>query len=80
MKRVSASKAKATFLAVLRQVERTRRPVGITKFGKQVAILMPAGPEEPNTDWIGSMDGTVTFMGDIVSPAADEQEWEALKD
>jgi len=30
--------------------------------------------------WIGSMKGTVTILGDIVSPAIDKDEWEVLRD
>jgi hypothetical protein len=35
-----------------------------------------AGPR----DWIGSMKDTMKILGDIVSPASDEDEWEVLRD
>ena len=34
---------------------------------------------EPS-DWIGSMKDTIQIIGDIVSPANDEAEWEVLQD
>jgi hypothetical protein len=30
--------------------------------------------------WLGSMVGTARIVGDIVSPASDEKDWEALSD
>jgi hypothetical protein len=30
--------------------------------------------------WLGSIKGTVRILGDIVSPAIDEDEWEVLRD
>jgi hypothetical protein len=31
-------------------------------------------------DWIGSMKDTIEILGDIVSPANDEDDWEVLQD
>jgi hypothetical protein len=33
-----------------------------------------------SSDWIGSMQDTVQILGDIVSPASEEKDWEALCD
>jgi len=47
MKEIAISKFKATCLAVLEQVRKTKRPVRITRFGKPIAEVMPPSPEPP---------------------------------
>jgi hypothetical protein len=32
------------------------------------------------SDWIGSMKSTFEILGDIISPASDEDDWEVLRD
>jgi hypothetical protein len=32
------------------------------------------------SEWIGSMRNSIRILGDIVSPANDEEEWEVLRD
>jgi len=73
---IKASEFKAKCLAVIDEVERTRRPVIITKRGKPVAELVPhqrryqRGP-------LGILKGRVEILGDIISPI--DVEWEARK-
>ncbi len=76
---ISISKFKATCLAVLERVRRTGKPVVVTKHGKPVAEVVPPSPEPPGSDWLGSMRGTVRYLGDIVAPASDPEEWEVLR-
>lgn len=76
---ISISKFKATCLAVLERVRRTGKPVVVTKHGKPVAEVVPPSPEPPGNDWLGSMRGTVRYLGDIVAPASDPEEWEVLR-
>src|ERR1700720_3421386 len=45
MKEMPISKFKATCLAVLEQVRKTKRPVRITRFGKPVAEVVPPSAE-----------------------------------
>jgi prevent-host-death family protein len=74
MKSLSASEFKATCLAVLEEVKRHKKRVVITKRGKPIAEIVPydeASKKQP-------LKETLQFMGDIVSPVADE-EWGALK-
>jgi hypothetical protein len=33
-----------------------------------------------SSDWMGSMKDTIQIIGDMVSPANDEAEWEVLQD
>jgi prevent-host-death family protein len=77
MKEVAISEFKAKCLALLDQVQKTKKPILVTRFGKPVAEIVPHAPA-PSADWMGSMKGTVKILGDIVSPTTDEQEWEAL--
>ncbi len=44
---ITATKAKATFLALLEEVARSGRPVTVTKHGKPVADIVPHAHEEP---------------------------------
>ncbi len=80
MEAIAISKFKATCLEVLERVRRTGKPVLVTRFGKPVAeVVPPRVPKRPKR-WLGSMAGTARIVGDIVSPASDESDWEALKD
>ena len=75
METLSASKFKATCLAVLDRVERTGEPVLVTKRGKPVAQVVPPPRVLKTGDWIGRMKGTVTVLGDIVGPVLEEHEY-----
>jgi prevent-host-death family protein len=79
MEQMPISRFKATCLAVLKRVRKTRKPVLITRFGKPMAeIVPPSEPARPGS-WIGSMTGTGSIEGDIVSPTGSESDWEALR-
>jgi len=79
MKEVAISEFKAKCLALLDQVQKTKKPILITRHGKPVAEVIPPSPA-PVADWIGSMKGSMKIVGDIVSPASDESDWEVLRD
>ncbi len=79
MKEVAISEFKAKCLALLEQVQRTKKPICITRFGKPVAEVVPTSPTSP-ADWMGSMKDSIEIVGDIVSPANEESDWEALRD
>ena len=68
---LTVSKFKATCLAVVEQVAKSKQRVIITKRGKPIAELVPY---EAETEPIPLKD-TVAFMGDIISPVALE-DWE----
>ena len=78
MQEIAISKFKATCLAVLKRVRSTRQPVRITRFGEPVAEVVPPSAKPMKRRWLGSMAGTGSIVGDIVSPAVDEKDWEAL--
>jgi prevent-host-death family protein len=71
---IPAGEFKAKCLKLLDQVAETREPLVITKHGKPVAQVVPISVQE---DFIGSMRGSVLYMGDIISPI--DVEWEAMK-
>ena len=79
MEEIAISRFKATCLAVLERVRQTRKPVLITRFGEPVAEVGPP-PTPPRPEhWIGALQSTGRIKGDIVSPAADEQDWDVLR-
>jgi hypothetical protein len=51
----------------------------VTKYGEPIAEVIPPSPPARDAGWLGSMRGTVRYVGDIVSPALDPEEWEALR-
>lgn len=76
---MAISKFKATCLAVLKRVQRTRKPILVTKFGEPVAEVVPPSPPDRPRRWLGDLAGTGQILGDIITPASDEQDWEALR-
>ncbi|GIW41495.1 MAG: hypothetical protein KatS3mg076_2072 [Candidatus Binatia bacterium] len=76
---IAISKFKATCLAVLERVRRTRKPVRVTRFGRPVADVVPPAPPDRPEDWLGSMKGRGHIAGDIVGPASPAEAWEALR-
>jgi prevent-host-death family protein len=80
MKEVAISEFKAKCLALLEQVRQTRKPIRVTRFGKPVAEIVPPTIVQDRASWVGSMRDSIEILGDIISPANDEDEWEALRD
>ncbi|HUJ30687.1 MAG TPA: type II toxin-antitoxin system Phd/YefM family antitoxin [Candidatus Acidoferrum sp.] len=80
MKEIAISEFKAKCLALLEQVRLTRKPIRVTRFGKPVAEVVPPESLQGRAAWIGSMKDSIEIVGDIVSPANEESEWEALRD
>jgi prevent-host-death family protein len=75
---VSISEFKAKCSALVEQVRRTRQPIRITRQGKPVAEIIPTRPTMDRRSMFGSMEGSITIKGDIISPASDPDEWGAL--
>lgn len=80
MEAIAISKFKATCLAVLDEVRRTGEPVLVTKRGEPVAEIVPASRPGTKERRLGDLAGTALIVGDIVSPVAEEEDWEALSD
>ena len=75
--KIAATEFKARCLALLDQVHDTGKPITITKRGKVVATLQPAG-DEAEKPWL-KLRGTVKWYHDPFAPAIDESDIEALK-
>jgi len=80
MQEVAISEFKAKCLALLAQVQKTKKPIRITRYGKPVADVVPAAPAARKKTWLGSMAGKMEIVGDIVSPVIDLNDIEALRD
>jgi prevent-host-death family protein len=74
MESLSVSEFKATCLAVLEDISRQKKRIVITKRGKPIAEVIPFETDQKDVP----LKDTVTYMGDIVTPVA-EEDWEALK-
>ena len=70
---MKAGKFKARCLKAMDQVKRTRKRIIITKRNKPIAQLVPL--EEDVIFLFGAMQGSVEFLGDIISPIGEE--WDA---
>jgi prevent-host-death family protein len=80
MQEVAISEFKSKCLAILEQVRLTKTPIRITRFGEPVAEIVPPTLVIDRTKWIGSMKDSMEILGDIISPANDEDDWECLQD
>jgi prevent-host-death family protein len=80
MEQIAISEFKAKCLSVLERVRKTRQSVLITRRGVPIAEVIPPCPVHERSEWIGSMKDSIKIIGDIISPANEESEWEALSD
>jgi antitoxin (DNA-binding transcriptional repressor) of toxin-antitoxin stability system len=71
---ISAEELESKCLELLDEVTEQGHTFVITKDGLPIANLMPIPLD---VDPFGAMRGSVTILGDIISPL--ENEWEALK-
>ena len=74
METLSVSKFKATCLSVLEEVKRQKKRIVILKRGEPIAEVIPFSHQKKDIP----LKDTVTFIGDIISPVA-EDEWEVMK-
>jgi antitoxin (DNA-binding transcriptional repressor) of toxin-antitoxin stability system len=79
MEEIAISKFKATCLAVLEKVRKTGKRVLATRFGEPVAEITPPPVLEPPKRELGSLKGAIRIVGDIISPAGEEEDWEVLR-
>ncbi len=78
MQEIAISEFKAKCLALLERVCKTKKPIRITRFGRPVADVFPPSPAE-EANWVGSMVGSIEFVGDVAAPAIEESDFEALR-
>lgn len=78
MRTIPAGEFKQTCLRLLEEVGASGEAILITKRGKPVAELTPVKPDRQD-DWRGTMRDRGEIRGDIVAPAAEPGEWDALR-
>jgi prevent-host-death family protein len=76
---ISISEFKAKCLSLIEQVHKTRQPLRITRHGRPVAEVIPAGPDRKRK-FVGDMIGTAKIVGDILSPVIDLEDFEVYRD
>jgi antitoxin (DNA-binding transcriptional repressor) of toxin-antitoxin stability system len=79
MKQIPVSKFKVNCSSFIKQVQKTKRAIQITRRGTVIAEIRPISSGK-RTNWLGSMKGMLKIKGDIVSPVIDLEDIEALKD
>ena len=68
MIKIPAGEFKAKCLKLMDEVQNLHHEIVITKYGKPVAMLVPARPEKKSKDSIvGFMKDSVQIYGDILS-------------
>lgn len=80
MQEIAISEFKAKCLTLLEEVFKTKKPLRVTRHGKPIAEVIPPASLVDREQWIGSMKDSMQILGDIVSPADDEEDWEVLRD
>ena len=78
MEEISISQFKARCLAILARVKRTKKPILVLRKGEPIAQVVPPPPPSIPQSWLGSFSSSGEITGDIVNPASDPKEWEAL--
>jgi prevent-host-death family protein len=76
MRTVKASEFKAKCLQLMDEVAASGEPLVVTKRGRPVAELRPAGGRRKSL--LGLHEGQVRILGDIISPL--DEPWEADED
>ncbi len=79
MEEIAASKFKITCLSVIERVRKTRKPIRVTRYGKPVAEIVPLTVPKRGKSRLDTMPGTVTILGDIISPSLDASDFDAFR-
>lgn len=80
MKKINATDFKARCLAILDDVAHDGETVTITKRGRAVARLVGAGEGGDDRPPQHTLEGTVEFTGDIISPVLPADAWSSQGD
>lgn len=78
MRTVAAGEFKQRCLALLDEVGASGEPIVVTKRGKAVAEVVPVSPRRRD-DWRGAMSAEGEITADLVAPATEPDEWNALR-
>ena len=77
MKKVAAADFKARCLKLIDHVHESGQPITITKRGRIVAVLQPAGHDDAKP-WLRLRD-TVLKYDEPFAPAVDPADWDAAR-
>ena len=75
MREIPISKFKATCLATLAEVERTREPVRVTRFGRPIAEIVPPKKNGKKKSWLGCLEGQTEILGDLIDTSEAYGDW-----
>jgi prevent-host-death family protein len=76
---ISISEFKATCLAVLERVRRTGTPIVVTRRGEPIAEVIPPPIPPATAGWLGAMRKSASITADLVAPAGEPADWDALQ-
>ena len=79
MQEIAISEFKAKCLSLLDEVNKTKKPLRITRRGKPIAEVIPPAPVTKRRR-LGYMAGKAKILGDIISPVIDLNDFEASRD
>ena len=77
--RIGAAAFTATCLQVIEQMNRDGEPVVVTKHGRPVAVVSPVPADAGRNLVVGAMRGSVLGYDEPFEPAADPEDWSALR-
>lgn len=81
MSEIAISEFKAKCLALIEEVNKTKKSLRITRHGKVVAELVPPSPAPKSRNILGSGADTFDILdNDIVGPIIDFNEMEIFRD
>ena len=81
MQEVNISEFKAKCLSLIEEVNKTKKPLRITRHGKPVAEVMPPSPPAKGRNFVGSGMKTFDILdNDIVGPIIDFDDMEVFRD
>ena len=77
MKEVQISTFKAHCLSLLDEVSRTKEGLTVTRHGKALVVINPVENNQLRKGF-GIAQGTIEIKGDLIEPATNLSDWEAL--
>jgi prevent-host-death family protein len=67
---IGVSEFKAKCLEILWRVQKTGRPVVVTRRGQRIAEIHPPSSVDSRPEWLGSFADRGQIIGDLVEPIA----------
>lgn len=77
-RQMAISEFKARCLEVLKQVKRTGQPILITRRGEPIAEISAPRAVAATDSWLGRYAETGRILGDVIEPATDARDWDAV--